>query len=70
MSSQRACKTLAARQCASHLFLQNLHPAIKRKPDANFIWLVTSRRQTIDKFGYFVLDSRKPDAICIRLAAD
>jgi hypothetical protein len=57
MSSQRACKRLAARQCASRLFLQNLHPAI-RKPDANLIRLVASRMQTIDTFGYFVLDSR------------
>jgi hypothetical protein len=57
VSSQCACKTLAARQCASRLFLQNLHPAIS-KLDANFIQLVASRMQTIDKFGYFVLDSR------------
>jgi hypothetical protein len=32
--------------------LQNLHP-VGGQPDANFIRLVASRMQTIDKFGYF-----------------
>jgi hypothetical protein len=50
ISSQHACKTLAAEQCASRLFLQNLHLA-RRQQDANFIWLVASRMQ----IGYFVL---------------
>jgi hypothetical protein len=36
MSSQRACKTLAAYQCASCVFLQNLH-SVGGQPDANFI---------------------------------
>jgi hypothetical protein len=50
-------------------FCKILHP-VGGQPDANFILLVASRMQTIDKFGYFLLDSRLPDAICIRLAAD
>jgi hypothetical protein len=36
MSSQHACKTLAAEQCTSCLFLQNLHP-VGGQLDANFI---------------------------------
>jgi hypothetical protein len=36
MSSQRACKTLAAEQCACCVFLQNLHP-VGGQLDANFI---------------------------------
>jgi hypothetical protein len=34
-----------------------LHP-VGGQPDENFIWLVASRMQTIDKFGYSLLDSR------------
>jgi hypothetical protein len=49
--------------------LQILHP-VGGQPDGNFIQLVAGRMQTIDKFGYFLLDSRWLDAICIRLAAD
>jgi hypothetical protein len=33
--------------------LKNLHPD-GCQPDANFIRLIASRMQTIDKFGYFV----------------
>jgi hypothetical protein len=29
-----------------------------RQQDANFIWLVASRTQTVDKFEYFVLQGR------------
>jgi hypothetical protein len=36
--------------------LQNLHP-VGGHLDADFIRLVASRMQTIDKFGYFLLDS-------------
>jgi hypothetical protein len=54
MSPQHACKTLAARQYASRLFLQNLHLA-GHEPDANFIQLIAGCMQTIDTLGYFVL---------------
>jgi hypothetical protein len=37
--------------------LPNLHP-VGSQPDAYFIRLIASRVQTIDKFGYFLLDSR------------
>jgi hypothetical protein len=39
------------------VFLQNLHP-VGGQPDASFVQLGASRMQTIDKFGYFLLDSR------------
>jgi hypothetical protein len=38
-------------------FCKILHP-IGGQLDANFIRLVASRLQTIEKFGYFLLDSR------------
>jgi hypothetical protein len=38
-------------------FCEILHP-VSGQQDANFIRLVASRMQTIDKFGYFLLDSR------------
>jgi hypothetical protein len=53
MSSQRAYKTLAAQQCASRLFLQNMHSA-SHQQDANLISVVAGRTQT----GHFVLHGR------------
>jgi hypothetical protein len=38
-------------------FCKILHP-VGSQQDANNIWLVASRMQTIDIFGYFLLDSR------------
>jgi hypothetical protein len=58
-------------------FCKILYP-VGGHPDANLIRLVASRKQTIDKFGYFLLDAGcnfhpaggRLNEICIRLVAN
>jgi hypothetical protein len=72
MYSQHDCKTQAAKQCASCVFLQNLH-LVGRHPHANFIPPAASGMQI--SFSWppagckFHSVGRQPDANFIQSAA-